>query len=202
MGRVRVTVGHAIIENVRIIVQTPGKETGKLVKAVGIRSAFLFESEVPLAADPGGIAELFQRGGHRGHSRCQSAGAAVSCKDGAYPGIARIASGQQRGTGGRAHGRRGIHRLEQHALCRHLVDAGRFEILRAHAAEVAVALIVSHDKNDVRFSARSMHTLRSFPRICLRYLFQPSSPQNNPLIFSAGTSAPINIISADTSRIR
>ena len=95
----------------------------------------------------------------------QTAGAAVPGKDGTHPGISGIPAGQKGGTGKRSYRRRGKHRREQHAVRRHLVDVRSSQILRAHAVEVAVALIVGHDKNDVRFPARSIHTSNSFPFI-------------------------------------
>src|SRR5262249_33779156 len=65
-----------------------------------------------------------------------------------------VAAGQQRGPRGTADGLRDVEVGEAHAVASHLVENRRAEVLRSVAAQVAVALVVSEDEDDVRKPGR------------------------------------------------
>ncbi|OPZ22818.1 MAG: hypothetical protein BWZ10_00236 [candidate division BRC1 bacterium ADurb.BinA364] len=65
----------------------------------------------------------------------------------------RIAARHQRGARRRTDGRGDIERRQSHAFGGHAVDVRRFDIRRAEAAQVLIALVVGEDQHEIRRTA-------------------------------------------------
>ena len=66
----------------------------------------------------------------------------------------RIAAGQQRDSGGRAHGEGRVIAGQPHSFRRECVKPGREDIAAAHRTKVHVALVVRDDQQDVGLAGR------------------------------------------------
>jgi len=73
----------------------------------------------------------------------------VAGEDGAHAGVAGIAAGEEGGARGRADGRVGVPLREANAVRGEAVEVRRAEVGLAHAGEVAAALVVGEEDEDV-----------------------------------------------------
>lgn len=62
-----------------------------------------------------------------------------------------VAAGHDAGAGGGADGCRGVEVIEHDGVFGHLVEVGRLDEGMSGVAAIAVAVVVGHDENDVRW---------------------------------------------------
>ena len=127
--------------------------TPEFVEAVRARPVFLGVADMPFADEAAAVAGGLQgfwdgdRGVVEGEDGDVAAG--VGAREFGHTDAMRVAAGQERGAGGRAHRRGGAVVRELHALLGEAVEVWRVD-LRAVMTEVSPAEIVGEDHDEVR----------------------------------------------------
>ena len=145
---------HVEIEDVRVVVDAAGHESEPLFEAVVLRPRPLGESEVPLPEHRGPVAGRAQRRRDRRHVAGKAGRGPMAAQDRADPRVPWIAACEQ------ACSRRGADRgvrvpaAKERAGCGEGVEVRRRQVLRAHAAEVAIGLVIAEYHDEARPSDR------------------------------------------------
>ena len=145
---------HAPVEDVGVVVDAPGEEAVPVVEAVVLRAGARGQAEVPLAGHERPVAERLQRRRDGGHFPRQAGGGPVTGQDRPHARVAGVSPRQQARARRRADGRVGVPVGEARAAGRQAVQVRRPEVRRPHARQVAVALIVRQEHDEVRLAHR------------------------------------------------
>ena len=107
---------------------------------------------MPLADDGRMITDVLQLIRNRWHVRIEVTPRifGLRANDSRHANPIRVSSGKQRRSGRRAHRAVGSHRREQHAFRRNTVDMWSADIGLVIRRDIAVAVIVREDQQDVR----------------------------------------------------
>ena len=137
-----------------VAVHHVAEEAVEVVEAAFVRRVGRFEAEMPFADDAGVVARLLQFIRQRGHARFEVAPRVLRLRadHARHAHAIRVATREQGRTRRRAHGAIGPHRGEEHALAADAVDIRRANIRGMVSGDIAVAVIIGEDDQEVWWS--------------------------------------------------
>ena len=134
-----------------VAVHHVAEEAVEVVEAAFVGGIGGFETEVPFADDGGVVAGFFQFGGEGGNVGVEVAPGVfgLGADDAGDADGVGVAAGEEGGTGGRADGAVGAHGGEEHAVAADAIDVGGLDIGGLVGGDVAVAVVVGEDEEEV-----------------------------------------------------